>query len=174
MKYKGGRMMKIAFSGAHGTGKTTSVLEKAKELKIKYPTKTVGVLSENAINCPLPINQEATTESQLWIFGDQLRKEIEMTTKFNILVCDRSIFDTIAYTKLVNEDVAFHMFGMIVRGFVETYDTIYFKRIQNNDFFVADGLRDTDREYRQKVEDALEYMFNIVREMKLNVKIIEI
>lgn len=165
--------MKIAFSGTHGTGKTTAVLEKAKELKLKYPTKTVGILSENAINCPLPINRKATIESQLWMFGDQLRKEIEMANRFDILVCDRSIFDAVAYTWRIDEELGAAMFKMSLK-FIDTYDIIYFKRLKNNNYLVDDGLRDTDETFRDYIDLRLEDMFLTIKNMRTKVKIVEI
>jgi cytidylate kinase len=57
--------MKIAFSGSHGTGKTTHVLKKAHELKLQYPNKSIDILSEVARKSYLPINQNSTKESQL-------------------------------------------------------------------------------------------------------------
>jgi len=56
--------------------------------------------------------------------------------KFDIAICDRSVVDIIAYTRLINEKVADDMFAMIMDGFIETYDVIYFKKIQYNDFLV--------------------------------------
>ena len=150
--------MKIAFSGAQGTGKTYSTLEKAKELKIKHPNKTVGVLSENAINCPLPINQEATFKSQLWIFADQLRKEIEMSCKFDILVCDRAIFDAIAYTWRIDPKLGNYMLG-IGQRILNTYTTIYFKRAKTNNYVIDDGLRDTDVNFREEIDKILEDIY---------------
>ncbi|MDL1966294.1 MAG: ATP-binding protein [Candidatus Desulfofervidus auxilii] len=166
--------MKIAFSGTHGTGKTTSALNKAKELKLKYPTKTVGILSENVINCPLPINKKATIESQLWIFGDQLSKEIEMANKFDILICDRSIFDVVAYTWRIDDKVSLAMFNIAIK-MVDTYNTIFFKRLKNNNYLFNDGLRDTtDKEFREYIDTQLEYFFFIIKEMGAKVKIVEV
>jgi Ni2+-binding GTPase involved in maturation of urease and hydrogenase len=50
--------LKIAFSGSHGCGKTTSVFKKCFELKKEY--KNVDVLVETARESPFPINRETT------------------------------------------------------------------------------------------------------------------
>ena len=165
--------MKIAFSGTHGTGKTTAVFEKAKELKLKYPNKKVGVLSENVINCPLPINRETTLQSQLWMFADQLKKEIELSLKFDVLVCDRSLFDYVAYTWRIDEEAGKTLFQLSLK-LVDTYDVIYFKRLKNNDFAFEDGLRDTDEEFRRQIDKLLEKIFFKVKSMGARVKVIEI
>jgi len=151
--------MKIAFSGTHGTGKTTRVFDEAKRLKIKFPNKTVGILSENVINCPLPINKQTSVMSQLWIFSDQLKNEIEMSTKYDILVCDRSIFDAIAYMYRINKDVANHMLKL-GEDFLDTYDTIYFIRSRNDEYLTDDGLRDgEDKKFRAEIDKILEEIY---------------
>ncbi len=58
----------IAFSGTHGTGKTTSVFKLAYELKMENPTLKIGVLQETARTCPHPINKDTTPQAQSWIF----------------------------------------------------------------------------------------------------------
>ena len=153
------RCMKIAYSGTHGTGKTTRVFEKAKELKVKFPKKTVGVLSENVIHCPLPVNKETTTLSQLWIFCDQMKNEIEMSTRFDILVCDRSIFDSIAYMWRIDRETAESLLE-VGRRFLDTYDVIYFLRAKNNEYLVENELRNgTDREFREEIDRILEEIY---------------
>ena len=38
---------------------------------------------------------------------------------------------------------------------MNTYDIIYFKTIENNDYLKKDGVRDDDLEYRKNIEDLL-------------------
>lgn len=56
--------MKISFSGAHGTSKTTSVFTECTIHKYNS-NKEIGVLTEVARKCPFPINKEADENSQL-------------------------------------------------------------------------------------------------------------
>lgn len=56
--------MKIAISGTHGTGKTFSMFELARDYKLKYPNKEVTVVTEIARKCPLPINEDAQIKAQ--------------------------------------------------------------------------------------------------------------
>ena len=165
--------MKIAFSGTYGTNKTISALNKAKELKLKYPTKTVGTLTNNPINYSL-LNKKATIESQLQVFRKQLSEEIEMANRFDILVCDRSIFDIVVYTWWLDSKAGFIVFKIAIK-MVDTYDTIYFKRLKNNNYLFNNKLRDmTDIEFREYIDTRLEYIFLMIKEMGSKVKIIEI
>ena len=61
-------VVKIAFSGTQGTGKSFSAYQKVAELKLHNPTKSVVIVNELATDSPFPINNEATRDSQLWIF----------------------------------------------------------------------------------------------------------
>jgi signal recognition particle GTPase len=56
--------MKIAFSGSHGTGKTTSVYKECLNYK-RNQNKDVAIITEIARQCFLPINQNAPIVSQL-------------------------------------------------------------------------------------------------------------
>jgi len=166
--------MKIAFSGTYGTNKTISALNKARELKLKYPTKTVGTLTNNPINYSLLINKKATVELQLQVFREQLSEETEMANRFDILVCDRSIFDIVAYTWWLDSKAGFIVFNLAIK-IADTYDTIYFKRLKNNNYLFNNELRyTTDIKFREYIDARLEYIFLMIKEMGSKVKIIEI
>ena len=165
--------MKIAFSGIQGANKTVSVLNKARELKLKYPTKTVATLTNNPIDYSLLINKKATVESQLQVFKEQLNKEIEMASRFDILVCDKSIFDVVTYIWWLDSKTGFITFKLAIE-MVDTYNIIYFKRLKNNNYLFNDGLRDiTDKKFMEYVDTRLEYIFLMIREMGAKVKIVE-
>ena len=90
--------MKIAFTGTQGTGKTTAVFDEAKAAKIAFPNKSVTVFHDNAARAPKGLyNKKGTEESQLWIFTNQLRTEIELANTYDIVICDRTVFDSISY-----------------------------------------------------------------------------
>ena len=147
-------MKKIAYSGSHGTGKTFSVLDLAKEYKISSPNSSVGIIQEVARHCPLPINTESTDESELWILVEQMRLEIDYSTKYNIIICDRSVVDTIAYSRVRGHKYASGMLNLISK-YIDTYDKIIFKTIQNNNYQVDDGVRDMGHQFREDVESEL-------------------
>ena len=147
--------MKIAFTGTHGTGKTTAVYELALQLKKEYPDKSVGIVLETARRCPLPINKNATRKSQLWIFTNQVQLEIEHQIDYDIVICDRSIFDVIAYTRLGDYNELADSLEKVAYQYMDSYDEIIFKKTENNQFCFADGVRDMDNDFRMKVEETL-------------------
>ena len=119
--------MKIAFTGSHGTGKTTSVFEYAHKMKLEFSNKRTGIFHENAARAPKGLfNKKGTKESQLWIFTNQLRSEIELTNIYDIVVCDRTVLDPIAYAIYIGfQDLANKMFDLSL-DHLSSYDMIIF------------------------------------------------
>jgi len=148
--------MKIAFTGSHRTGKTTATFSMCEKMKLQNPTAKVGILYD--VNRFAPkFNKDATELSQLWIFGTRLTKETELDIAYNILVCDRTIFDNIAYTYYMGfKELGDETLKIAKRTFLKTYDTIFFKSIKNNQFVFDNGYSDTkDTEYRNRIEEIL-------------------
>ena len=157
--------MKISFSRTHGTGKTTSVFELAHKMKIEYPGKKIITFVDDIRNSPFGFNKGKPVESQLWMFASRIKNELELSSKFDIVICDRTVFDIIAYTKYFGFNyLASDMFDLAI-NFAPTYDKIILKTIKNNDYLIEEGVdRDTkDHEYRQKVEDELRKIYHKLR-----------
>jgi hypothetical protein len=150
--------LKIAFTGSHGVGKTTSVFELAHSKKLEFSNKRVGIFHENAAKAPKGLfNKSGTKESQLWIFTNQMQEEISMSYEYDILVCDRTVFDSIAYTNIVldSEKLCDCMFALAMEH-IASYDQIFFKLIKNNNYWFDCSHRETkDVNYRQDVENIL-------------------
>jgi predicted ATPase len=149
--------LKIAYTGTQGTGKTTSVFDSAKASKIAFPNKSIGIFHDNAARAPKGLyNKKGTEESQLWIFTNQMRTEIEMTNTYDVVICDRTIFDSIAYTIWMGFTGLADVMFSLAMYYIISYDEIYFKQIKTNNWLVDCEHRDTkDLEYRQNIEDFL-------------------
>lgn len=158
--------MKIALSGTHGTGKSTAVYNEAYNIKMTLPNMEVGIFLENARLCPLPVNKESTIESQLWIFGNQIAREVELSEIYGCLVCDRTVADVVAYSYVFGfKDLADSLLE-VCKSYINTYDQITLKTIERNDYWYECGIRDTtDVQYREAVEKQL---FCIYEELKMN------
>jgi predicted ATPase len=151
----------ISFTGAHGTGKTTSVLKKSREIKIQYPQASVFILQEVASFCPLPINQKTTADSQLWIFATQIKRELELCSSWDIVISDRTCIDAVAYTYRAGfHDLAERMFSLASLN-LHLYKEIYFKTIKNNNYHFSDGVRDcSDKTFRCEIEIILKNYYS--------------
>lgn len=143
----------IAFTGAHGTGKTTAAYRLAESYKIKHPDKSVHVLCDQEALCPFPINKQTTPAAQMWIFTNQIRQELCLMSRFDIIISDRTVVDAIAYTGVAGFDsLAQGMFDLTL-SYISNYSSITFRTILENDFCCQDGIRESkDALFRQKIE----------------------
>ena len=148
--------MKIAFSGTHGTGKTTRTLMKAVELKKQYPTKIVRTLYEVAADCPFGINHDANENSQMWIFSNQIKYEIEQFANADILICDRTIADCLAYSEYFGFRHLADSLNSIIEYWLGTYEQIYLLSPDFNNYCFNDGVRNIGNDgYRESVHEIL-------------------
>jgi len=151
----------IAFSGSQGTGKSTAAINHALHLKYKYPEKSIHPLVDQEAFCPYPINKETTPESQTWIFTNQIQQELSLLSRFDLVVTDRTIVDVMAYTFCAGfESLTMSMLEM-AKNYMAIYQEIYFRKIINNEFCYADGIRDAkDQVFRNEIEEVMLVYFD--------------
>ena len=143
----------IAYSGVHGTGKTTSVYETAAEYKKRG--LNVGIILETARKCPLPVLSVGCKKpdmmAQLWIYTRQIQEEIEASIHYDIVVTDRTVVDAIAYTRYFGYDSMLPAMRMM--AYSRVYDEVRFKTLLNNEYCIDDGFRSTeDLQQRREIE----------------------
>lgn len=147
----------IGITGAHGTGKTQAALLRAAALKTELPKKRIGIITEVAGECPLPINKDGSEDSQLWMFAEQIRRELEAMRHYDLIVCDRTPADMIAYTWCLGfEAQALAMIKIAGPHMSRHYQQIIFRTCDKNHYCFADGIRDTDLTFRSAVESELQ------------------
>jgi predicted ATPase len=150
----------IAVSGAHGTGKTMTALHVAAELSKAHPEKRIGLMTEIASECPFPINKAADPDAQMWIFTRQIVREIELMASYDLVVCDRSIVDPIAYTAELGFDVLALAMKRLAKEHLGHYKKIIFKTILNNPYWFHNGRREvSDRRFRDNVEAEMKGLY---------------
>lgn len=152
--------IKVGFIGAQGCGKTTAAYSLATELK--KDGYDVYVLSEVARSCPLPLNEDATRESQLWILGKQMTRE--QSAKGQILIADRTVLDVFCYGVRKNKEF-FETLTPFIKKYMTTYDVVFFLE-PSDEYLIDDGVRSTDRKFRNEI-DAL--ITKYIRELDINV-----
>jgi len=147
--------MKIAFSGTQGTGKTLSTYSEVLKLKMENHDKSVCALNEIIRVCPFPINTKSSVKTQMWAATVQISEEIELCEKYDIVVCDRTIIDCLAYSMIYGLDTVTNSIRELSFEWIKTYDKIYFKLAKNNPYNFADGVRNTDEILRKDVENTM-------------------
>jgi len=140
------REMKIGFVGSQGCGKTTTAYALATELKKRG--HDVYVLSEVARSCPFELNEGATEQSQMWIFGKQLTRE--QSSKGEILVSDRTLMDSFCYGIRACPNF-FIPLTPFVKEYLKTYDFIFYLK-PKDEYLVDDGIRSTNKEFRDEID----------------------
>jgi hypothetical protein len=151
----------IAYTGTHGTGKTTAAMQRGMNEKLANTGKSVHVLCNQENLCPFPINRKATPESQLWIFTNQLHQELTLISRFDIVVSDRTILDVIAYTHVLGYHSLAHSMVFLACCHASIYQEVIFRRMATNGFCYPDGVREArDQRFRAEVERELQIIYS--------------
>ena len=147
-----GRPVKIAFIGSHGIRKTSALLAFA--ATVQRAGRSVELGREVVRDNPLGINEGATGEAQLWVLVSQIRQELELAAKADILATDRGVMDNYAYyLRACGGEDRFDV-GPLIRRWSETYDLVV--RLLPDIALQADGVRSTNDAFRDEVEAILD------------------
>jgi thymidylate kinase len=151
-------MVKIAFIGTHGVGKTTLCYDLGAILKKKG--LHVDLVKEVARLSPLPINRKTSLEAQLWILSTQIAEEIRSGAHHEVVVCDRSVLDNYAY--LVFAAGRQRWLEPLVNRWMKSYDLLF--KVPISGRASADGVRDTDEFFMVQIDRLVD---ELVEERKL-------
>jgi nicotinamide riboside kinase len=146
------RPAKIAFIGSHGIRKTSALLAFA--AVVQRAGRSVELGREVVRDNPLGINEGATGEAQLWVLVSQIRQELELARKADVLVTDRGVMDNFAYyLRASGGEDAFDI-EPLVRRWSQTYDLVV--RLLPDVALQGDGVRSTNDAFRDEVEAILD------------------
>jgi hypothetical protein len=146
------RSAKIAFVGSHGVRKTTAA--HAFVGTLQRAGRSVEFGREVVRDNPLGINERATGEAQLWVLASQIRQELELLPKAEILVTDRGVVDNFAYYLRACRMVDRFNVGPLVETWASTYDLVV--RLVPDIALREDGIRSTNDAFRDEVEAILD------------------
>ncbi len=146
------RPAKAAFVGSHGIRKTTAA--HAFATAIQRAGRSVEYGREVVRDNPLGINEAATGEAQLWVLVSQIRQELELAPKADVLVLDRGVMDNFCYYVRACGGVDRFAIEPLVRTWARTYDLVV--RLTPDIELRADGVRSTNDTFRDEVEALLD------------------
>ena len=147
-------MIKIAFIGSHGVGKTTLCYDLAAALKrLDF---SVDLVKEVARACPLPINRQTTDLAQRWILHTQIAREIEHAAANEVIVCDRAVLDNYAY--LVQAAGRQSDLDGLVRVWMKTYDLLVKVPVLAPPSY--DGTRDTSVGFQLDIDRLIDRLLD--------------
>jgi thymidylate kinase len=139
-------MVKIAFIGTHGVGKTTLCYDLGAALKKRG--LHVDLVKEVARLSPLPINRKTSLEAQMWILTTQIAEEIRSCSSHEVVICDRSVLDNYAY--LVFAAGRQKWLEPLVNRWMKSYDLLF--KVPMAGAAAADGVRDTDEFFMRQID----------------------
>ncbi len=143
-------MLKVAFTGAQGVGKTTIV--EALKTKLTSDGKSVEVLPELIRDCPYPADVESTFNTQLWVSSHTIMRETDISGAADILLVDRPITDIAVYKELVKANKGMTeaqdiLLTRMIDSWKGTYDVFFHITVpiaQWKTRDIDDGFRSTD------------------------------
>ena len=143
---------KIAFIGSHAVRKTNAVHSFAGA--VGRSGRSVEVGREVVRFSPLGMNERATPEAQLWVIMAQIREELELRTRAEVLVLDRAVIDNFAYFLRVTKGKDPFDVTPLVANWSTTYDL--YVRLRPDTPLLADGVRSTNERFRNEIEKILD------------------
>jgi nicotinamide riboside kinase len=143
---------KIAFIGSHAVRKTNAVHSFAGA--VGRSGRSVEVGREVVRYSPLGINERATPEAQLWVIMSQIREELELRHRADVLVLDRATVDNFAYYLRVTKGADPFDVRPLVARWSATYDL--YVRLRPDVALIADGVRSTNERFRSEIEKILD------------------
>jgi len=149
----------IAISSTHGCGKSTLAYEVC--TKMKKAGHNVLVLDELARKCPFDINQTAGDKTGVWLACKQITEELELTETCDYVIVDRSLLDSYCYDTALNASSGYvdHLIPIIGAHIKKYYYRIYVPHKDTFNYCVADGVRDLDPKFRDKVFNTILKMY---------------
>lgn len=138
--------MRIAVTGAHGTGKTT--LSKLIAGKLKY--RFIPEAAFQAYQAGFQLNEKTGIEAELWIACRQI--ELEMAAGEN-WVSDRCLVDTLAYIHHFSrgDNAMLNVASRIALPRIKLYDLVLY--LPSGEFPIEDdGFRSTDQDFQAQAD----------------------
>lgn len=143
---------KIAFIGSHSVRKTNAVHSFAGA--VGRSGRSVEVGREVVRFSPLGLNEGATPEAQLWTITAQIKEELELRTRADVLVLDRAVIDNFAYfLRATKGDDPFDVTPLVAK-WSQSYDLLV--RLRPDTPLTADGVRSTNERFRDDIEKILD------------------
>lgn len=163
-------MKKIAVIGTHGVGKTTLAHQICVTLKERNFNATI--VEEKARSCPFPINEAATTDTEIWMVHTQIRAELQAKAwKYDVAVVDRCSLDAIVYWE--DRNTPHEYFELLrdaaVQWVQSQYDIIVLvEPSSDTDSFAVDAVRDSSITYRNRIRDRFRSYIDVLPEHCMN------
>ena len=157
--------MKIGFCGTMSVGKTTLVnaLKELPEFK-DYHFRTER--SKHLMNLGIPLNTDSTLKGQL-VFASERAAEL-MQEK---IITDRTVIDVMAFCDLSKSMVDHEKFYLNAALYylVDEYDILFYVSPEGVEI-EDNGIRETNAEYRDAVDEKIKSIVGMYRRNTITIK----
>ena len=120
----------------------------------------LNLVSEAARDCPFPINEKTTFDSQEWIYREQVKRELAAPIN-DITVSDRTVYDQLAYVLYAyeNGNITYEEL-LLLEKFISywgfTYNYIVYIPIEFE--MEKDGVRSENEDYRVEIDRLIQQL----------------
>jgi len=165
--------MKIVFTGAQGTGKSTVLDLLRKEEMFNNHKFITGISRQLNKEYNLPINEGSTDETQLLVFNKLLEKLL-LNKNF---ISDRGLIDVLSYTQYFYNKVR-----NIDYSVLDYQSKMYSKYKEKQGIIVyfpicfpviGDSERSTNEEYRKDIDNIIKYYLDTYHKKESFITMIE-
>ena len=155
---------KILVSGEYSAGKTT--LCRALREDMEKAGTTLEIVGEIPRRCPYALNRRQTHLATGWLFGEQIKSEVEAcAANVDIVICDRGLPDYFSHTRTIapnnkNEETLFRTLKDIAQGWSQTYDLVFWARHDPSAGISGEGVRVVDKSYQKLMQESIRATFS--------------
>jgi predicted ATPase len=150
-----GRVVKVAITGTHSTGKSTFLNELEPQLEgMGLKVARIGDIARAAVALGFPILRDHTFESTLWIIEECMRRETAASLGSDVILVDRPVIDALGYLRaalrLTGRQISprqVEALATIVETHAPEYDVLIEARLDEN-IPLGPG-RDEDSDFRK-------------------------
>ena len=146
--------MKVSFTGAQSTGKTT-LLEAIKQNEgFRYTYEFIDEITRRMIKKGLKINEDGGNTTQLLIVNEHIKN-----TLYTDAIMDRCIIDGVVYTEWLWREGKVERWVLeyaenVFNYYKDRYDYIFYLKPEFD--IVADGTRSINTKFRDEIVDLFE------------------
>ena len=146
--------MKVSFTGAQSTGKTTLLEAIKQNEEFRYKYEFIDEITRRMIKKGLKINEEGGNTTQLLIMNEHIKN-----TLYTDAIMDRCILDGVVYTEWLYKegkvtDWVLDYAKNVFEHYKDRYDYIFYLKPEFD--IVADGTRSIDARFRDEIVDLFE------------------
>ena len=153
--------MKIAFTGAQSTGKTTLLQAVKSNEEFRYKYEFIDEITRRMVKKGLKINEAGGNTTQLLIMNEHIKNLL-----YQNVIMDRCVLDGVVYTDWLHwegkvEKWVWEYAKNVFDHYVNQYDVIFYLKPEFD--IVDDGVRSVDISFRDEIVQRFERYIKHVR-----------